>query len=248
VRFGSATPSIWSSSVSHLVVASFPHARAHVVSVDTVAYVWWYDNEGVIRSDGIDFIDDLPYFLVLLLCFERFTPKNWGIVSDLKPKGLEVEVSLLPFTKISIKKKIRDHYGIVGRATQLLEATSQSSDPRNLSESLGGKALVFKVYWPETSRASEVEIIEKARDIARESKDVEGHLPDLVYSHDFVEYSTKEIRTAFGIHQTETKSTRVLRVILFRRLYPITDLTGDDFWKAFWECFRCKCIRRSVVT
>jgi hypothetical protein len=216
--------------------------------------VWWYDNEGVIQSDGIDFIEDLPYFLVLLLCFERFTPKNWGIVSGLIPKGQEAKVSFppsAPLLEISIDQTIRGHYGIVGRATQMLEARSQSNDPRNPAKSLEGTELVLKVYWPEASRASEVEIIAKADEIAQRNDDVKGHLPDLIYSHDFVEYSTKEIRTGFGIEartETETKSTRVLRVILFRRLYPITDLTGDDFWKAFWECFRCKCFRRSVVT
>jgi hypothetical protein len=29
-------------------------------------------------------------------------------------------------------------------------------------------------------------------------------------------------------------------VMLFRRWYPITDLIGEPFWKAFWDCFRCK--------
>jgi hypothetical protein len=215
--------------------------------------VWWYDNEGAIQSHGIDFIEDLPYFLVLLLCFERFTPKDWGIVSELKPerKGAVLLPSVSPL-EISIVQtnKIRGHFGIVGRATQMLHVRSQSNHPRDPSKGLKGMDLVFKVYWPEASRASEAEIIDKAHQIARQNDDVKGHLPDLIYSHDFVEYSTKEIRTAFGI-ETETRSPRVLRVMLFRRLYPITDLTGDKFWTAFWECFRCKrtpAIRCHVLT
>jgi hypothetical protein len=28
--------------------------------------------------------------------------------------------------------------------------------------------------------------------------------------------------------------------LLFRRLYPITNLIGDKFWEVFWECFRCE--------
>jgi hypothetical protein len=60
----------------------------------------------------------------------------------------------------------------------------------------------------------------------------------LIQSHDFVEYLTKEIRTAFGIEaepgtETKAKSHRMLQV-MFRRL-SITDLTGDKFWAAFWD-------------
>jgi hypothetical protein len=45
-----------------------------------------------------------------------------------------------------------------------------------------------KVYWPEASRATEGEIIEKARQIARRNDAVNGHLPNLICSHDFDEY------------------------------------------------------------
>jgi hypothetical protein len=214
-----------------------------------VAYVWWYDNEGAIQSYGINFVQDLPYFLVLLLCFQRFTLENWGVISAFKPDEREANQCLLSFPSspslsavdlvIDHKNKIRDHFGIVGRATQMLHATSQSKDPRDVNKSLGDMELVVKVYWPEVSRIGEVEIIDKACCIAEQNDEVKGHLPDLICSNDFVQHSTKGIRTAFGI---ESKGHRVLRVMLFRRLYPITDLIGDKFWKAFWECFRCECI------
>jgi hypothetical protein len=45
---------------------------------------WWYDNEGAIQSHGINFVQNLPHFLVLLLCFERFTLKDWGVIPDFK--------------------------------------------------------------------------------------------------------------------------------------------------------------------
>ncbi|KAF8881760.1 hypothetical protein BD779DRAFT_995636 [Infundibulicybe gibba] len=32
---------------------------------------------------------------------------------------------------------------------------------------------------------------------------------------------------------------RVLRWMVYRKLYPITDLIGEKFWRVFWECFRC---------
>jgi hypothetical protein len=144
--------------------------------------------------------------------------------------------------EMSQTKKIRGHFGIVGRATQILSATSQSTIFERQGESkeprdLKGMELVLKVYWPEESRINEADIIDEASRIAEGSKHVKGHLPDLIWARDFDGYSTKNIRKAFGI---KSEGPRVLRVMLFRRFYPITDLTGDRFWKAFWQCFRCK--------
>jgi Fungal protein kinase len=213
-----------------------------------VAYVWWYDNEGAIQSHGINFVQDLPYFLVLLLCFERFTSRDWGVMPTFRSKEHDTDYCLLSFpppptlfavdVEINHTDKIRGHFGIVGRATQMLHAISHSKDPRDVSTSLGDMELVVKVYWPEASRVREGEIIETARQIAKQNDVVNGHIPDLICSHDFGEYSTKGIRTALGI---VSKGQRLLRVMLFRRLYPITDLTGEKFWQAFWECYFCKC-------
>jgi hypothetical protein len=58
------------------------HSRSHVTPVDDVAYVWWYDRQGTIQSYGINFVQDLPHFLVLLLCFDRFTLEDWGIIPE----------------------------------------------------------------------------------------------------------------------------------------------------------------------
>ena len=216
--------------------------------VDDVAYVWWYDTEGAIQSYGINFIEDLPHFLVLLLCFDRFSVKDWGIVSEFTERAAGDCVLSIPdpscpdstFTiDINQTQKIRGHFGIVGRATQMLSATSQSTilGRRGESRDLKNTELVLKAYWPEESRVNEAEIIDEVGRIAEGNGQVEGHLPDLIWARDFEEYSTKNIRMACGL---KSESHRVLRVMLFRRLYPITDLTGDRFWKAFWECFRCK--------
>jgi hypothetical protein len=215
-----------------------------------VAYVWWYDNEGAIQSYGINFIEDLPHFLVLLLCFDRFSAKDWGIVSEFTQEEAGHCVLSIPSADpscpdsastilINQTEKIRGHLGIVGRATQMLSATSQSTISRRQGETrdLKGMELVLKVYWPEESRINEADIIDKAGGIAKENIHVDGHLPDLIWAGDFDEYSTKHIRMACDM---KSEGHRVLRVMLFRRLYPITDLTGERFWKAFWQCFRCK--------
>jgi hypothetical protein len=86
----------------------------------------------------------------------------------------------------------------------MLHATSQSMDPRGIYKILEDNELVAKVYWAEVLRTGEAEIIEKALQIAQQNDDVKGHLPDLICSHDFDEYSTKVIRKAFGF---ETKGS-----------------------------------------
>ena len=219
-----------------------------------MAYVWWYDKQGAIQSHGINFVQNMPYFLVLLLCFDRFTLKDWGVVPAfdfLRHKAGLCQLSLPSISLSTIEinidnNQIGSHFGIVGRTTQVLLATSKSKDPRDIGKSLKDTALVVKVYWPEASRAGEREIIDKALKIAEENENVKGHILDLICSHDFTEFSMKGIRAALGIEDED--SYRVLWVMLFRRLYPITNLVSEQFWTVFWECFRCKCNLMCFVT
>jgi hypothetical protein len=244
MEFGSAMQSISLSSVSHLKLLFYKHPLIKILG--DVAYLWWYDSESAIQSYGINFVQDLPYFLVLLLCFDRFNDCDWGIITSLtkcedgrcqltfpsSPSHSAVDIIINP------AEHIRHHFGLLGRRTQMLPALSQSKDLRDASKSLADLELVAKKYWPEESRTGEADVIKKAYKIAQRNNDVNGHLPVLIISHDFTEYSTKGIRVAFGI---QSQGHRVLRIILFVRLYPITDLIGEPFWKAFRECFRCKC-------
>jgi Fungal protein kinase len=220
----------------------------YCLRIDDIAYLWWCDREGAIQSYGINFIQDLPHFLVLLLCFQRFNADNWGVISAIKGPGTtakqhSISITLPPSVDVTFDpdSKLRGHYGIVGRGTRAFLAKSKSTDPRkkkNDKETLDGVDLVLKTYWPETSRTREDEIIGMAKKLGKGDVRVEGHLPDLICSYDFIKHSTGTIREQLGI---PTKVNRVFRVMLSRRLYPITELTDEQFWKAFWECFRCKC-------
>ncbi|ETW83585.1 hypothetical protein HETIRDRAFT_314327, partial [Heterobasidion irregulare TC 32-1] len=58
--------------------------------VDDVASIWWYDHQGTIRSEAMNFIQDLPRFLVLLLTFQRFTLEDWGVNTMLNPKARDI--------------------------------------------------------------------------------------------------------------------------------------------------------------
>jgi hypothetical protein len=47
-------------------------------------WVWYYDRQGIIQSDGINIIADFPRFL-LLQVFQRFTLEDWGVIPSLNP-------------------------------------------------------------------------------------------------------------------------------------------------------------------
>jgi Fungal protein kinase len=217
----------------------------YYLHIDDVAYLRWYDREGVIQSYGVNFIQDLPHFLVLLLCLQRFDADNWGVISAIRrpektPDQHFISIQLSPSVDVTFDpdNRLRGHYGIVGRGTRVFLARSESPDPRNSEKTLAKVGLVLKTYWPETSRTPENDILDMAMKIGENNRNVANHLPDLICSYDFVKHSTGIIREHLGL---PTKGHRVFRVMLSRRLYPITELVGEKFWKAFWECFRCKC-------
>ncbi|KAG2064204.1 hypothetical protein BDR04DRAFT_1035880, partial [Suillus decipiens] len=105
--------------------------------------------------------------------------------------------------------------------------------PHFLNEST---ELVAKLFWPEEARQSEPEILEEVYKIAKEDPDVSGHVPEMVWFHKFEGTSTAIIRKALGIDDT---GSRVLYIIVFRKLYPITTLSGDEFLLAWWEVVKC---------
>ncbi|KAG2753900.1 hypothetical protein P692DRAFT_20828894 [Suillus brevipes Sb2] len=88
-----------------------------------------------------------------------------------------------------------------------------------------------EVYWSEEQRV---------HDIAE--KDTKGkvkyHVPEMVWSHKFEETSTANIRTALGLKDAE-RGRRILSIIVFKKLDPITDLSEDEFLSAWWQIIRC---------
>jgi hypothetical protein len=68
-----------SHAIALVVIGMVPHYLSvlpYAAIADDVASVWRYEREGAIQSCGINFVQDLPYFLVLLLAFQRFATYN----------------------------------------------------------------------------------------------------------------------------------------------------------------------------
>jgi hypothetical protein len=113
--------------------------------------------------------------------------------------------------------------------------------------------MVVKIYHPEGTRTSEVDILKRAYAEAqkKESGDfipsdwlpsngqhhIQGHLPVLVACADH-EDSFSPYLEALGI-KCERGTKRCLRLLVFLKLNKITDLSGSEYIKAWLDCLLC---------
>ncbi|KAH7891074.1 hypothetical protein F5I97DRAFT_1799223, partial [Phlebopus sp. FC_14] len=207
-------------------------------------YIWRYDRQGAIQCSALNLVEDLPRFLVLLFAMQRFQDCHWGLNPNIDPKfkpcsrsptmtfhdqqGKETDIEL----ELSSDER-RTHFGLNGRATNVFPATSETLSSEG--------PLIAKVFWAEESRKSEPDILQKVYEIAGNNNvkgrdDVEGHVPAMVCYQKYLHTSTALIRKRLGLN---VNGSRVLYVIVFRKLESITALTGDDFLRAWWDTVRC---------
>ena len=99
--------------------------------------------------------------------------------------------------------------------------------------------LVLKVSWPETSRPAEWEIIGHAQALGKNDKFIRDHIPVVKYARELDRYSTRHIRQFLNLPIDKGSGTRTLRLTVMKRLRPIYDLGGKQFWGAFWQCVAC---------
>ena len=83
-------------------------------------------------------------------------------------------------------------------------------------------------------------ILEEVHNNAIGKAEVKDHIPDVIWSHKFEGTSTAKIRDALGIDDAQG-GNRVLCIIVFRKLRPITELSGDEFLRAWWHAVVCRC-------
>ncbi|OAX31445.1 hypothetical protein K503DRAFT_777572, partial [Rhizopogon vinicolor AM-OR11-026] len=223
--------------------------RQHVISCvveDETIYIWYFDRQNAIQCSGFNFVRDPVRFLVLLLAMQRLPYAQWGhnLTFEVEPEEkIEVEDEVLGTVDLKFNFSCPDrttHYGLRGRATNVfpVESTQLSRLARNLSSRNNTDELVAKIYWPEESRQSEAEILEEVHSIADGQPKVMDHVPDVIWSHTFKGTSTAKIRKALGIDDVPGAS-RALYIIVFRKLLPITQLTEDNFLRAWWHAVEC---------
>ncbi|CAE6397583.1 hypothetical protein ACGC1H_000169 [Rhizoctonia solani] len=242
-----------------------------LVNIDVTLWVWWYDRQGAIQSTGINFIRNLPHFLVLLFVLQRLNLADWGFnealdpsitlrhgpqnsqssgsTSEVPPASENGQVATRVQTtsaEFAINSSLKIRYNIPmqtplyaplclkGRSTNGFGVTN-ALDAANTS--IGSPTpFVAKLYWPHRDRLKEEDIIKQACGVA---DDLGNHLPFVVGSYDIDVTGTLRVRQELGIDSDSPCRPRALRIIIFERLIPITNLEGDDFVIALVECIRC---------
>ncbi|KAG1826528.1 hypothetical protein EV424DRAFT_1599821 [Suillus variegatus] len=203
----------------------------NIIVVDDVMWIWYYDRQGIVQCSGINFIQDLPRFMVLLYALQRFDLHDWGRNKDFLP--IEVEGKLCHEFKIddenlgevdlllhtSHDERVT-HYGLQGRATNVVPVTSEA-----LTKKYGKfeDGMVAKIFWGEASRTSEPEILKKVGEIAKRHATVQGHPPS-------------EKRSVF---RNPLQAVAVLYILVFRKLLPITQLHGKELFDVWRQCISC---------
>jgi hypothetical protein len=233
--------------------------RINLSSTGTSIHLTWIDRQNVIESRVIDLVDDLPHFLLLLLILQRFDDAKWGYFTECPDSGLKVgpgvRLTTVSFvgdetgqdTEITFYPEEHEIYSgmtLIGRGTCVIgsrmgpppETTELGYDTNALR---GGNDLVAKIYWPEENRASEVEILKRARKYGEKINLIGDHIPEIIRHRDpnFLCSSTKTIRQFLGL---SADGSRRLRVIVFRRLVPIRTLKENDMLTAYLQCFFCE--------
>jgi len=67
---------------------------------------------------------------------------------------------------------------------------------------------------------------------------MKDHVADVNWSHKFQVTSTIKIRDALGFDCAAVGSRSFF--IIFRNLQPVTELSGDEFLRAWWQAVLCK--------
>ncbi|KAG2358480.1 hypothetical protein BDR07DRAFT_1417738 [Suillus spraguei] len=179
---------------------------------------------------------------------QRMGYEQWGLNAVFEPEpGFSGKV-MVEDTGIDLELDVKSdervtHFGIRGRATTVFPVKSEalSELPRDRHFYNEFPELVAKLYWPEETRQSEPDILEEVYKIAQTDPDVQGHVPELVWFHKFKGTSTSKIRIALGLKDAEEaeQGSRALYIIVFRKLIPITTLSGKEFLDAWWQIVKC---------
>ena len=224
-------------------------------------WMWYYDRQGIIQSDGISIIADFPRFLVLLLVFQRFTLENWGVVPTLNPDAVSahgsdpalrgecgrktvVDIDLTTLENshfqdkgiksISLTLKTflsHEPHCLAGRATAVVPAKATKNGASD-------KEMVCKIYHPEIQRRHEGKTLEVVHRIAdQEDPDMKKHLPTMFFYGDVPGSSTHRIRSMI---KRRWKGHRTLRIIGFKKLQEMWQYSGIEFVNAWLEVVTCE--------
>ena len=234
----------------------------------------WFDHSGPIESHSFDIIDDLPYFLLLLLILQRFQEMHWGyyasgkdsvfkvwqskeyrqnllilkvVAQDLRKKGETAETNLYVF----LDDQIHQSLALRGRGTRVYGARDTEPERMdNTNEIEKNNNLVMKLAWIDTTRHSEAKILRKAEELGKTVPFIDGHIPELVAEVEVQGWNadTGTIRRFLEGWGVPVRGSRRLRILFFKRLLPISKLESDDMLKAYADTLFCKRLVKKATT
>ncbi|KAF8971737.1 hypothetical protein BDZ97DRAFT_1913646 [Flammula alnicola] len=248
------------------------HHAITLLIIDSKLWIWYYDRQGILQSDGIDFLKDL---LVLLFAFQRFNLRDWGVVVESNPSAVlahnptPAPTSTRPLRAASAKSTARNDGkketstfifrvqdldpDSLGNPKEFSQIEINLKDPlSNKAHHVGGRAtnvlgscipinpehadLACKISFPEVVRQNEGKLIQDLRKELREgdeqSQKMLKHLPDVLLYGDMPLYGTQRMRSMLKV---PIEGYRILRLVLFKKMFALTSLTGKPFVKAWLE-------------
>ncbi|KAF8808813.1 hypothetical protein BYT27DRAFT_7241462 [Phlegmacium glaucopus] len=213
------------------------HHAINLLIIDDMLWVWYYDRQGIVQSDGISIVADFPRFLLLLLVFQRFTLEDWGVIPSLNPDSvnahegdpaLRVVSKSRPITDLdpttldnahlqdknikSVRLQLEEFLSheshcLAGRATAVIAASAAKDGDTEIE-------MVCKIYHPEVQRRHEGKTLEVVHHIAdEEDPNMKKHLPTMFFYGDVPG--------------------------CFKKLEEITEYSGIDFVNAWLEVVAC---------
>ncbi|KAF9007474.1 hypothetical protein BDQ17DRAFT_1350704 [Cyathus striatus] len=200
------------------------HSLNFLVVDEHVLWIWWYDRQNAIQSSGLNFVEDAPYFIALLLALQRFGMANWGVDPIDFGNNMEAVVSTLNTKHVPSPELV-----LQSGVTRILDAWTSSE-----------KDLVIEAYWPEQTRLNEAHIIKDKKKTVGEPELIKN-LPPLLASIDIPSSNTGNILRELDVQPAEGDSKeRVLRLLLFRKLVPLHKV-GDQrqVLQGWVQCLKC---------
>lgn len=209
---------------------------------DTKLSLRWYDAQGCFQSESIDIVEELPVFVVMLIIFQRFNKRMWGIDTE------TVESTDGTFQP---DRETRCRFELIGRRTFASPAVRVAE--LGVENTKDEVPLFYKSSWVKCIDSKEPDTIniahERANTLLPEKyrNMVTDHIPTVIASQVCIKQSTSTIRllvrdvdesVQFKVEDIR-KHARVRVWIVSRKLEPSEDLDAPTFWRIFWELLRC---------
>ncbi|TRM69021.1 hypothetical protein BD626DRAFT_4118, partial [Schizophyllum amplum] len=155
---------------------------------------------------------------------------------------------------------VHRQYGLAGRGTRVLTATCKGGCIDRRERPVDPEQpLVVKIYWPDASRQSEVDLVDEVLEAASECGDLvtPEHMPRIFATQDYEELKTDRIRGLLNIHYRTSKvsskegyvqsesqvvGSRVLRLVVSEILHNAEEALQQPlrcFMTVFFESQKC---------